>query len=224
LQHFLETDIPSKKDIPAVLDFLSRELSDIVLNLADVDQLQKRTFERESSQSQRPALKETRKPLLLISSSLKGLEYAEAVRRQLEYSVLTEMWTEQQFKIGQTAVENLIRNAGRFDFAAFVLTSDDLGWLRGDQESTARTNIAFEAGFFVGRLGSNRTFFLLPESQRPFSFISDLAGVATVTYDPERRPIDVALGPGIHRLVSHIHRFGSVGSKRLHDESDVLMP
>jgi predicted nucleotide-binding protein len=213
----LKTDIPSPSEIPAVLELLSEELSDIVLKQADVGQLQKKTFERESREPSEPVLEQ--KPVVLINSSSEGLEYAEGVRQQLQHSASVEMWTENEFFLGRTAIENMIRNAGRFDFAAFVLTRDDVGWLRGERDSTARTSIAFEAGFFVGRLGPNRTFLIMPKIQRSLTFIGDLAGVATITYDPELRPIEQALGPVIHYLVTRIQRFGSVSSKRLRDDS-----
>jgi predicted nucleotide-binding protein len=204
----LETEIPSQKDIPAVLDFLSRELSDVVLSRADVQQLQSATFERDIPRS---ALKEARKPLILISSSAEGLEYAKIVQQQVGYSAFTELWTEKQINIGD--LQNLIRNAGRFDFAVFVLTPHDFVRFEGTRASIARTNIAFEAGFFVGKLGADRTFFFTPDTHR--NLPSDLAGTVALTYNPDLEPTE-GLGPAINSLVHYIQRFGSIGSKGLH--------
>jgi len=211
----LPTDKPlSPKELPPVLDLLSRELSDIVLNQADVDQLQKATFERESSEPSESVLEQ--KPVVLINPSREGLKYAKVVQQELEYSASTVMWSEYEFTDGRIWIENLIRDAGRFDFAVFVLTEEDVGWLRGERD--ARTTVAFQAGFFVGRLGLDRTFFIVPKIGR--SFVGDLVGISTLSYDSEQEPIESALKPVTYRLVSRIKRFGSVSSKRLRDASN----
>jgi predicted nucleotide-binding protein len=66
------------------------------------------------------------RPALFIGSSSEGLEFARAVRSLLADDVEVTLWNEGFFQVGSTFIESLVNGLPRFDFAAVVLTPDDL--------------------------------------------------------------------------------------------------
>jgi predicted nucleotide-binding protein len=44
------------------------------------------------------------------------------------------------------------------DFAAFVVTADDVTASRGRRKASPRDNVVFEIGLFMGAIGRERTF------------------------------------------------------------------
>jgi Predicted nucleotide-binding protein containing TIR-like domain len=89
-----------------------------------------------------------------------------------------------------------------FDFALFVLTPDDLTQIRGSQLHTARDNVIFELGLFIGRLGVDRTFFIVPRGQEDLHLPSDLVRITPATFDPARpdKKYQAALGPACNEV------------------------
>lgn len=202
-------DLPATSEVPAVLDFLSRELSDVVLSKANVEELETRAFQRV------PSARETTRrprPRVFIASSSEGLEYAHALQTSLEPSANAVVWVDQTV-VSSYGLEGLIRELGRFDFAVFLLTADDLSAFKGKAAANRSNNVLFEAGLFVGRLGVNRTFFVTPRGLPRQAFLSDLSGVLTLHYDPLAPSKDAALGSTSHQIAAQIQRFGPVGSK-----------
>jgi hypothetical protein len=121
------------------------------------------------------------KPSLFIGSSTPGLEYASAIRYWLEADVEVTVWNDGAFSLGTTLIEGLISAVQRYDFAALVLTPDDL-LAQGDiQTMGPRDNVIFELGLFMGRLGRDRTFMVRP-ANTDLKIPSDLAGVLSATY------------------------------------------
>jgi predicted nucleotide-binding protein len=199
-------EVPSTEDVPLILSALIRELSTAALSEADIDNLEARAFEEEST-VERP--RERAKPRVFISSSAEGLAYARALEGYLEQFAISQIWNEQEFNLGRPILENLIRTVSKFDFAALVFTEDDYFGI-AKARGFARSNVAFEAGLFVGRLGIQRTFFVAPRAsmRQP----SDLAGVPVLTYDPQIPSTDT-IRPAAYQILKQIQRLGPVGSK-----------
>jgi predicted nucleotide-binding protein len=124
----------------------------------------------------------TTKPSVFIGSSSEGLEFARAVRAQLNHDAEITMWNEGFFGLGRTFIETLINESQRFDFAILVLTPDDLVQSREAETFGPRDNVIFELGLFMGCLGRERTF-ILHQAHARLKIPSDLAGVTTATYD-----------------------------------------
>jgi predicted nucleotide-binding protein len=84
---------------------------------------------------------------------------------------------------GRTLLEKLEDYAAVSAFAVALLTGDDLGRAKSDSDDNtrARQNVVFEAGYFAGRLGRGNVV-LLHESG--VELPSDLAGVVYVPLDP----------------------------------------
>jgi hypothetical protein len=95
--------------------------------------------------------------------------------RQLERSAITTFWTEGAFHPGKTTAESLAEAADRADFAVFVLTDDDIELSRKPLLRVPALNVAFEAGFLAGRLGTSRIFLVVSHGGEAF-VPTDLAG------------------------------------------------
>jgi hypothetical protein len=66
--------------------------------------------------------------------------------------------------------------------------------------TTARDNVVFELGLFIGRLGRERTFIVMPKGVADFHLPSDLLGVRVATYQAPASVarLQAALGPACH--------------------------
>ncbi|WP_380158797.1 TIR domain-containing protein [Kineococcus sp. R86509] len=110
-----------------------------------------------------------------VASSREGLDVATAVAQQLNRVVECELWTN-AFTLSQTTIDDLARQANLHDFAIIIATADDFGVKRGRQIETPRDNVLFEAGLFIGSMGRERVFILVPRDERP-ELPTDLLGV-----------------------------------------------
>jgi hypothetical protein len=130
------------------------------------------------------------KPSLFVGSSTEGIEFARAVRGRLDSDAEVHLWDEGFFLLGSTVVETLLASLPRFDFAALILTPDDLIMTRQREAFGPRDNVVFELGLFMGHLGRRRTF-LVHQSNSHIKMPSDLAGVIMVGYEwpnPDNNP------------------------------------
>ncbi|HEU5245988.1 MAG TPA: nucleotide-binding protein [Candidatus Udaeobacter sp.] len=122
------------------------------------------------------------KPSIFIGSSSEGLEFARAIRSLLADVSEVTLWNEGFFRPGNTFIDALVNALPRFDFAALVLTGDDLVRSREVQSMGPRDNVLFELGLFMGRLGRARTF-LVHHSGADLKIPSDLSGVTAAVYE-----------------------------------------
>src|SRR4051794_1835115 len=97
-------------------------------------------------------------PSLFIGSSSEGLEVAEYLQAALEGHCEATIWSQGVFGLSQSPLESLVTVCRRSDFAAFILTSNDMLSKQSSVEQAIRDNILFEVGFFMGGLGRYRTF------------------------------------------------------------------
>jgi CAP12/Pycsar effector protein, TIR domain len=67
---------------------------------------------------------------------------------------------------------------------------------------TARDNVVFELGLFIGRLGRDCSFILMPKGSADFHLPTDLLGISTATFQPPSRSdrLQAALGPACHDI------------------------
>jgi parallel beta-helix repeat protein len=121
------------------------------------------------------------KPRMFIGSSVEGKDIAEYIQLGLEYDVETTIWHQGVFGLSDGSLEALVRAAKDFDFAALVLTPDDLVTKRGTEKGRPRDNVVFELGLFMGALGRERTFIVYNRDKKP-DLPSDLAGVTSATF------------------------------------------
>jgi hypothetical protein len=72
------------------------------------------------------------------------------------------------------------------DFGVFIFSPDDVTRIREETWATVRDNVLFELGLFIGRLGADRSFFVVPQDVSDLHLPGDLKGITYATYDSER--------------------------------------
>jgi hypothetical protein len=165
-------------------------------------------------------------PSLFIGSSKEGLDIARAVELNLGDGAEITIWSNGVFGLNEGYLESLVNALERFDFAALVLTPDDLVSSRDTISQAPRDNVMFELGLFMGRLGRNRTFVVCSD-QSNIKMTSDLAGVHIHKYRENRsdhnksaavspvctlirnriRELGLSENRFVRRLTSATHRF-----------------
>lgn len=145
-------------------------------------------------------------PSLFIGSSIEGLDVAREVELQLQHDTITTIWKDGVFAPGAGTLEALMNVLDQFDFAAMILSPDDLGESRGQSYASPRDNILFELGLFMGRLGRSRVFIVHAEDAN-LKLPSDLAGI---TLSPYRRRdnLSAALSPACTPIIKAVRALG----------------
>jgi len=158
--------------------------------------------------------KRSDRPSVFVGSSKEGASVAKAMQVALDESCEVELWSQGVFGLSQGTLESLVSAADRFDFAVLVLTADDLLVSRGGVHASARDNVLFELGLFIGRLGRDRTF-IVSDRTNPPRLPSDLAGITTATFQPhDSGNLQAALGAACTTIEQHIGRVGPRESTR----------
>jgi len=122
------------------------------------------------------------KPVLFVGSSSEGQAITNDIYKRLAHKPLvTKPWSDGVFQASRTSIESLVAAAQEADFAALVLTADDMTVSRGKAKASPRDNIIFELGLFMGTLGRERVFILKPKGL-DVRIPSDLLGVVWLEY------------------------------------------
>jgi Predicted nucleotide-binding protein containing TIR-like domain len=121
---------------------------------------------------------------IFIGSSSESMNLAEAVRKHLSDLGSVKIWRQNFFELGRGTLDTLVKGATEFDFAVFILGSDDNLQHRGAEGTTPRANVVFELGLFMGALGSDRVFAMFG-NQKGLFIPNDFAGVTTAFYESE---------------------------------------
>lgn len=140
---------------------------------------------------------------------------ADAIQVLLDETCEVEVWSQGVFGLTRGTLESLVLAIDRFDFAILVLTADDLTVSRAVERATARDNVVFELGLFVGGLGRDRTFMVYNRDDSP-ALPSDLAGIAAATYAPHSSGnMQATLGAATTQIRSAIERLGVRESQKV---------
>ena len=121
------------------------------------------------------------RPRIFIASSVEGLPIAEAIALDLQFVADVTIWDQGVFPLSEGTLPALDAAADQSDFAIVVLTADDQTTKRGQTHPVPRDNVLFELGFFMGRLGVDRTY-MVSSRDNPPSLPSDLAGITPATF------------------------------------------
>lgn len=112
-------------------------------------------------------------------------EMKETVSRFLEKLGLEPIILHEQPNAGKTIIEKFLDYAD-VSFAVILMTPDDKGGLIGDapenQKTRARQNVILELGFFLGKIGRERTCIIYDQT---VEIPSDYDGVLYIPYDSE---------------------------------------
>ena len=154
------------------------------------------------------------KPRLFIGSSTEALDIAYAAQESLERYAEVTVWTQGMFELSSYTLEALIETLAASDFALFVFAPTDVTRMRGTQQNCVRDNVIFELGLFVGRLGRQRSFIILPRDEK-LHLPTDLVGVTCATYaNRNDGNLVAALGPATNQIRRAIeHHFSTTQGK-----------
>jgi hypothetical protein len=89
-------------------------------------------------------------------------------------------WLAREFSVAPTIIDGLRGATEKYDFAFFILTPDDSIESRGQKGKSARDNVLFEMGLFLGVLGWDRVKAVVLEGKKAREKVkipSDLGGV-----------------------------------------------
>lgn len=144
------------------------------------------------------------KPKLFIGSASENLMYALALQNQLKSKADVTIWNQGFFTLNVSYLDSLIEGLKDSDFGVFIFEPNDVLMIREAALESVRDNVLFEFGLFLGGLGRERVFFVLPEAQGNLRLPSDLLGIATVTFDARQSNIEAALGPACFKILQAI--------------------
>jgi Predicted nucleotide-binding protein containing TIR-like domain len=138
---------------------------------------------------------------VFIGSSGEALDVSDAVQAELTRDFEMTVWNQDVFRLSYDALDSLLQALDSSDAGVFILEPDDVTESRNESRFTVRDNVIFELGMFIGRLGRDRTFMLLP-STPPVHLPSDLDGIITARYDADRfdRQPRAAVGPACTQI------------------------
>jgi predicted nucleotide-binding protein len=124
------------------------------------------------------------KPRIFVGSSSEGLDVAYAIQANLDHDAEVTVWTQGVFEPSKYSLEGIIDALESSDFGIFVFTPDDVVTMRGEEQRAVRDNVLFELGIFIGRLGRNQSFIVIPKGIKDFHLPSDLLGLTPLSYGP----------------------------------------
>ncbi len=133
------------------------------------------------------------KPTVFIASSSEALSVAEAVHIKLDTELRPKLW-ENAFDLSSMTITTLISKTKEADYAVFVFHPDDKSLIREKEYSSVRDNVILELGMFIGALGLEKCFILVPKSsESTFRLPTDLAGITASFYDDQDVDVSDAL-------------------------------
>lgn len=141
-------------------------------------------------------------PSLFIGSSVEGLDVAYALQEGLEFDTEPTVWSQGIFQPSRLVLDELLSAVEKFALAVFAFTPDDLVRLRGNEHRAVRDNVLFEFGLFVGGLGIESCFYVMPRGDDGFHLPTDLLGTGAFTYNSSRKDgnLVAALGPACNKI------------------------
>ena len=147
-------------------------------------------------------------PKVFIGSSSEGLDIAYAVQEELELDANSRVWSQGIFQLSSTILDGLLKTLDTTDFGIFVFSADDVLKIRDQHVQSVRDNVIFELGLFIGRLGKDRSFFIIPRNNEQLHLPTDLLGIIPATFNPDREDIQAAIGPACNKIRKVIREFG----------------
>jgi hypothetical protein len=163
------------------------------------------------------------KPTLFIGSSSEQSDIALAIQSNLDAVASVTVWSQGAFGLSKSWLDSLLEAFDKSDFGVLVLSPDDALKLRDHAYQVPRDNLVFELGLGIGRIGRERTYFVVPSGVEDLHLPSDLAGIKGATYDPERSDLEAALGPACFKIRQLVKSLG-VRPARLPQSSVETVP
>jgi len=99
---------------------------------------------------------------IFIGSSSEKLHIARAIHADLSNNHEPTIWNQGIFGLSQDVLSGLLEQLTQTDAAVLILAPDDLLSIRDSECKVSRDNVIFELGLFMGRLGREKTYFVVP--------------------------------------------------------------
>ncbi len=146
------------------------------------------------------------RPRIFIGSSSEGRRIAYAIQQNLDDDADVTVWDQNVFRLTKSTLVSLTARLKETDVAIFVFSDDDIVRLRGKEFSSVRDNVIFELGLFMGKLGEDHTFVVVPKNAKAMRIPSDLLGITTGRFNPNRSDgnLRAALGPFCQEVRDHL--------------------
>ena len=146
---------------------------------------------------------------VFIGSSAESLNIAYAIQQNLRKTAETTVWDQGVFELSKTTIESLVEILSQTDFGIFVFSPDDIVKIRSNESLAVRDNVIFELGLFIGCLGRERSFIIIPEST-DFRLPTDLLGITAGTYEANRSDgsWQAATVPASQQIKQSIKKYG----------------
>lgn len=150
------------------------------------------------------------KPSVFIGSSVEGLDVAFALQENLDHDADVTVWNQGVFDPSSYALEGVMKALDGSDFGIFVFTPDDIVKIREETQRAVRDNVVFELGAFIGRLGRQRCFIVMPKGGDKLRLPSDLIGLTPLRYSADRDDDNLlaALGPAANQVRRMVKSMG----------------
>ena len=163
------------------------------------------------------------KPRLFIASSKEAVDIASAVHANLQRTLEVTVWTHGLVKPSTTPLQSIWDESDTFDFALFLMSPDDVVLMRDLEQPAARDNVIFELGLFVGRLGVERCFLLVPQDGA-LHLPTDLVGLTPLEYETGRADDNwrASTGPASMGIQAAVGRLGP--RERQEDQTEPAGP
>lgn len=152
------------------------------------------------------------RPRLFIGSATESLDIAYAAQEALEHDAEVTVWSQGIFDLSKYTLDALVDLLDEVDFGLFVLTPSDITTMRDQSMRTVRDNVVFELGMFIGRLGRERSFIVVPRKAEELHLPTDLLGITPGLYDADRTDNNLvaALGPATNKIRRALKTLGPV--------------
>jgi len=107
-------------------------------------------------------------------------------------------------------VDSLLKTLEGMDFGVFVFAPDDTVFIRGKENVATRDNVVLELGFYIGQLGRERSFIVLPREHEGHRIPTDLLGMTPTDYETGRSDDEYvpATGPACRAIRRQIKALG----------------
>lgn len=125
------------------------------------------------------------KPRIFIGSSTEGLAVAQRIKTFFEPEYDCYIWNDGIFQFNEGFLETLLKSASLFDFGFMIFAADDISRIRNQEYNTARDNVLFEYGLFLGRVGIDRAYIIKEDTVK---IPSDILGVTLLSYTTTSNP------------------------------------
>lgn len=157
----------------------------------------------------------SQKPQVFIGCSSESLDIGWALQENLERDADCTVWDQGVFKLSESNLESLMKELDKSDYGIFILTPDDITEIREVEKKTPRDNVIFELGLFIGRIGSKRTFMVIPRGYGELHLPTDLSGIIPAEYDSSRLKSNpkATLGPACNQIRKAITEIGVFNKK-----------